>query len=246
MRRTLYGTSQHIIIPWVLFGIADDKYYKSSTNNRSWCTIHHITFPFVLASPVLILLLKWNANNSLAGQYPCWRAQLYCCGARSPWIKILSNQLPCPCHFFIHLAFWPTTGSALFYCWIVTVTPFAQYIFWRRIQDVWDPPVCRSRLPLVSAWNVEKWDVRASINSDMLVPSRHDRVAIMLRLLLTLLLRGIKPGDTLSDARESAIRSSLHISAFGESGSDLMICSRILTVNLIWKRPVSHRNICGI
>jgi len=87
MCRVLCSTSQNIIIPVVLFGIADDRYSKSSTNNRPWCTICHITLPFALASPVLILSLKQEAYISLAGQYPCWRTQLLFCGARSHRIQ---------------------------------------------------------------------------------------------------------------------------------------------------------------
>ena len=156
MRRTLCGASRHIIIPWVLFGIADDRYSKSSMNNRLWRTICHIALPFALASPVLILSLKWTAYYSLAGQYPCWRTQLLFRGARSPWIKILFNRLPCPDHFSMHIAFWTPTVSGLLCCCIVTVTPFARYIFWRRMYNARDPEVRRSRLALESAWNVEK------------------------------------------------------------------------------------------
>jgi len=35
MCRTLCGASRNIIIPWVLFGIADDRYSISSMNIRS-------------------------------------------------------------------------------------------------------------------------------------------------------------------------------------------------------------------
>jgi len=118
MRRILCGASWHIIIPWVLFGMADDRYSKSSTNNRSWCTLHHITRPFALASPVLIPSPKWEAYNRLAGQYPCWRTELWFPGARSRWIKILSNRLPCPRHYSTHLAVWTTTVSGLLCCCI--------------------------------------------------------------------------------------------------------------------------------
>jgi hypothetical protein len=71
------------------------------------------------------------------------------------------------------------------------------------------------------------------MNSDMLIPSGNVRVAIVLRLLITPLMRGIKPGDMLLDARESPARSCRHISAFGERGSDLMMRSNILTFNFI-------------
>jgi len=135
IRCTLNGPPRHNIIPWSQFGLADDRYSKSSTNNWLSCTVHHKTLPLVLASPVLILLLKWKAYNSLAGHYPCWRTQRLFHGDQSPWINILSNWFPCLRHFSTHLAVWTTTVSGLLCCCIVTVTLCAQYILWWRIHD---------------------------------------------------------------------------------------------------------------
>jgi len=128
-RPTLCGESQRIIIPFVLFGIADNRYYKSSKNNRLWCTVHHIALPSVLASPVLFQSLKQKAYNSLAGQYHCWRTQLMFRGAWLPWIKLLSNLFPCSHHFSTPFPLSTTTVSGLLCCCIVTETPFAQHSF---------------------------------------------------------------------------------------------------------------------
>jgi len=246
MCRTHCGASQHIIIPSVPFGIADDRYSQSSMNNRSGCNVHHITHPLALASRVLSLSLKQQSLSSLAEQYPWWRTRQLFRGARSPSIIILLNQLPCPCHFSTHLAFWTTTVSGLLCCSIVTVTLSTWYIFSLRIHIGRDQEVCRYRLNLVFIWNVKKYDVRASIYSYMLIPSGNNRVAIVLHLLMAPLMWGINPGDTLSGTRESLTRSFLHTSSFGERGSDWTICSRTLTLDLKLNRCSSHRNICGI
>jgi hypothetical protein len=244
--RTLCGASRHIIIPWVLFGITDNSYSKSSTNNRLWCTIHIIILPVALASPLIILLLKRKAYNSLAGQYSCEHTQLLCPGAWSTRINILSNGLPCLHHLSIHLASWTTTVSGLLWCSIVTVMPFALYIFGRRIPNAQDPEVCKSRLAHWSGWNGEKLNVRVLIFSDMLISSGTVRGSIVLRLLTTPSMQGIQPGNNLSDARESPRRSFLHISVFSERGSHLTICCKILNFELIWNRHVCHCNLCGI
>jgi len=139
MHRTVCGAPQHIFIPWVLFGSVHDSWSKSSTSNMSWCTIHHNTLPSALASPLLVLPLKCEEYSSLPGQYPCWSTQLMVCGALSPCSKILSNWLPFPSNFSPHLAFWSTTVSGLLWCCTVTMTPFAAWIFRRRIYNAHKP-----------------------------------------------------------------------------------------------------------
>jgi len=245
MYRTRCSASWQGIIPWVLFGIADDRYSKSSTHNRSSCTIPYITLTFWLASTVLIVSLKRKAYDSLGGQDPCWHTELLFRGARSPLIKILSNQLPCLCQISTHLAFWTTTVSGLLCCCIVTVTTLTPYTFWRRINDAWNPEVLRSRLALICAWNVEKLDVWVSINTDMLIPSGNVRVAIVLHLLITPLMRRIKPGDNLSDTRESPKRGFRRTSALSERGFDFTICCKMQTFDLIWNKCDYHHIIRG-
>jgi hypothetical protein len=80
---------------------------------------------------------------------------------------------------------------------------------------------------------MEKWDVRASINSDMLIPTVNVRVEILLYLLMTPLMRGIEAGDNVSHTRKSPRRGYLRISAITERGYELMICCKILTLDFI-------------
>jgi len=64
---TLCGTSCHIFIPWVLAGIADDIYTKSSTASRLRCTVSNVNPQSPSSFPVLILSLKWSAYSTLGG-----------------------------------------------------------------------------------------------------------------------------------------------------------------------------------
>jgi len=162
------------------------------------------------------------------------------------YITLLSNWLPYLCHFSTLLDYWTTTVARICCCGIATVTLFAQHITWQRIHNTWDPAVCRSRLALVSTWNVDKYIIRASIHSDILIPSGHVIVAIVLNLLNTLLMRDSNLGDNLLDARESHTRSCLHLSAFDDRGSDSTIHSRTLTLDQIGNRGVSNCNIYEI
>jgi len=192
----------------------------------------------------MILLLKWKGYSSLAVQYRWWLTQLLFSGTWSHCNKLLSNRLPCPHHFSTHLAFWSTTVSGLLCSCIVTVTPFAQCILWWIVREGRDLEVNQSSLARLSAWNIEKQDVRASRNSDRLIFSGHFSVAIMLYLFITPLELGIKLGDNLSDTRESLARSYLNLDAFCKKRSAFTICCRILTTELTWHRCISHRNNC--
>jgi len=243
---TLCSESQHISITWYLFGITEDRYSKSSINIMSWYTIRHISLPLALASAVLILSLKWKAYNCLTRSYPGGLTQLWLRGARSTWIKILSNRLPCPHHISTHLAIWTITVSGSLSSCIVTVTPFTWYIYRRSIHDWRNPEYCRSSLVLIYTWNLKKWDVRTSINSDVLISSGNFRVTSKLHFCITPLIQYLKLGDSLSDGRESPAGSFLWLSACGRRVADLMIRSNMRMFNVISTRRVSHRNICRI
>jgi len=208
---TLCSALQHIIIPWAMFGITDNRYSKSSTSNRSWCNIYHVTRPWVSPSCACTLFQKRTAYSRLAGHYPSWCTQPLFCGARSDCIKILSNALSCSRHFSTHLVFWTETASGLLCCCILTVTPFTQCIFCQRIHNAWDLEVRRSRLVLTSTWNVERYDLSTWITSYMLIPPGNVWGRIVLHLLITPSMRGIKLGVNVLDTWECPTRSCLEI-----------------------------------
>lgn len=151
--------------------------------------------------------------------------------------------MPCLHHCSTHLALWTTSASGLFYCCIVTEMLFNQYIVWWKIYDALDREGCKSRLAPITTLNVDKLDVSTSMKSDLLISSGNVTVAIILNLLITLLMRGTKLSNELSDTTSSYTGSFLHISAFSKRGFELTICSRILILVLVWNRCICHYNI---
>ena len=123
----------------------------------------------------------------------------------------------------------PHTPCVLYYncIWIVMLLyrdSDAVRLVYHLTANWWNPELCRSRLALWSAWNVKKYDVRASVNCDMLRHSWNVKVESTLYLLITPLMQGIKLGNNYVGSQKVDHKKVSTSICFGREG---MWCNNI-------------------